>query len=764
MSGPLRAKMLVILGVLLWGIYSLIPTFLDETAEEKLARQALEADSGPIVDDTERLPEAANLPPDLRFQVLSALPDCRTACKSYDSNPNGFEWVREYYTGDGQTARERCAQNAIVADEREACGVEALTACTQACSADPAGGHTDAECAQACLDLNNELPTAPDWILQYYADTVNSTFNTCIGTKSQDYFETETCVNQHHSACISSCQTANEEELPFWASTVLAVYPSARLSLGLDLQGGIDLDLDVEIEEAIVSSVQRDLSSIREFAEEDDVQLVDVRRSPGEAVVLLQPSEGQTLGSIESFLTKRFQDSSPAGVFDKYTYIETKSIDVDGQPAEFYAFAVSEDAREMIATRSIEQALETLRSRIDETGVKEPSIVLKGGSRINVQLPGVDDVTQAMAAIGTAAVLEFMMVDEDTMKNPRDLERALLDAEKTLENSDYIDDGFLSDHLVRNNSIPVGSRLMWEYRELPEGGKERTQYYVVQDEVILTGDDINDASVSVNQYNEPYVAMEFKPRGAQVFEDVTGANIGRRFAIVLDKEVRSAPVIRSRIAGGRASIEMGVGDYQMALQEANVLSLVLRTGALPAPVTVGKVRTVGASLGADAISAGKRATVLGFGIVLAFMFFIYRGAGLVSWAALGINIVLVMALLATVGATLTLPGIAGIALTIGMAVDCNIIIYERIREERNFLKNDKQAVSIGFDKALVAVVDANITTFIAGVVLYTYGTGPIKGFAVTLMIGIVTTLFTGVFVSRALIEFMIRKPSAKLSI
>ena len=258
--------------------------------------------------------------------------------------------------------------------------------------------------------------------------------------------------------------------------------------------------------------------------------------------------------------------------------------------------------------------------------------------------------------------------------------------------------------------------------------------------------------------------MEFKPRGAQVFEDVTGANIGRRFAIVLDKEVRSAPVIRSRIAGGRASIEMGVGDYQMALQEANVLSLVLRTGALPAPVTVGKVRTVGASLGADAISAGKRATVLGFGIVLAFMFFIYRGAGLVSWAALGINIVLVMALLATVGATLTLPGIAGIALTIGMAVDCNIIIYERIREERNFLKNDKQAVSIGFDKALVAVVDANITTFIAGVVLYTYGTGPIKGFAVTLMIGIVTTLFTGVFVSRALIEFMIRKPSAKLSI
>lgn len=764
MTGPLKARLMIILSVMIWGVYTLVPTFLDESAQDKLIRQAEEAGSGVVINDSERLPESAKLPPSLRFQVLSALPDCRKACKGYVENPQSNDWVREYYTGDGQTARDRCAQNSLVVEEKEGCGITALKACTQACSSDPVGGHTESECASSCLSLNNEMPDAPDWIVQYYADTVNDAYNVCIGEKSQSYFETEGCDNQHHSACISACQEANEEELPFWASTVLAVYPSARLSLGLDLQGGIDLDLDVEIEEAIISSVQRDISSVREFAEQDGIQLADVRRAPGEATLMLQPDADQSLGSIEAFLQNKFQDSGVSGVFSKYVYNDTRPVNVDGVPTDFYAFIVSDDARKYISQRSIEQALETLRSRIDETGVKEPSIVLKGGSRINVQLPGIEDVTQAMAAIGTAAVLEFMMVDEETMKNPRDLERALLDAEKTIDETNYADDGFLSDHLVRNNSIPSGSRLLWEYKDLPNGGEERTQYYVVQDEVILTGDDINDASVSVNQYNEPYVAMEFKPRGAQVFEEVTGANIGRRFAIVLDKEVRSAPVIRSRIAGGRASIEMGVGDYQMALQDSNVLSLVLRTGALPAPVTVGKVRTVGASLGADAISAGKRATAVGFGIVLVFMLFIYRGAGIVSCIALGTNIVLVMALLATVGATLTLPGIAGIALTIGMAVDCNIIIYERIKEERNFLKNDKQAASIGFDKALVAVVDANITTFIAGVVLYTYGTGPIKGFAVTLMIGIITTLFTGVFVSRSLIEFMIRKPSAKLSI
>jgi preprotein translocase subunit SecD len=209
---------------------------------------------------------------------------------------------------------------------------------------------------------------------------------------------------------------------------------------------------------------------------------------------------------------------------------------------------------------------------------------------------------------------------------------------------------------------------------------------------------------------------------------------------------------------------MGVQDYQQGLKEASVLALVLRTGALPAPVSIGDVRTVGASMGADAIAAGKLATMVGGALVVVFMVLFYRLAGVVSCVALGANMLLVMALLAAAGATLTLPGIAGIALTIGMAVDCNIIVYERIREELRLGKNSRSAVDSGFSSALTAVLDANITTFIAGVVLYTYGTGPIKGFSVTLMIGIITTLFTGIFVSRTMMNFITRKASARLSI
>jgi protein-export membrane protein SecD len=511
------------------------------------------------------------------------------------------------------------------------------------------------------------------------------------------------------------------------------------------------MDLEVEVDEAVISSVQRDINPIRDAAENSGLKVDEIRRSPGESILLIAMSEGGMLNELCGFMSNRF---------DTYEYLHTK----EDMGKIFYAFGIMKESYKSIGTSAVEQALETLRSRIDETGVKEPAIVLKGGNRINVQLPGIDDIAQAMSAIGTAAVLEFMMVDEDVMKNPRDLERGFLDSEKELKPEDFADDEILSDHLVRTQIIPSGTRLMWEYAPLAGGGKGRTDRYVVRDEVILTGDDINDASVQMNQFNEPYVAMEFKPRGAKIFSDITGENVGRRFAIVLDKQVRSAPVIREQISGGRASIEMGVGDYQMALQEASILSLVLRTGSLPAPVTIGKVRTVGASLGADAIAAGKLATGVGFSLVLFFMVVYYRKAGIVSIFALLANVLLVFSLLAAAGATLTLPGIAGIALTIGMAVDCNIIIYERIREELKFGKNARAAVDTGFAKAFWAVVDANITTFIAGVVLYTYGTGPIKGFAVTLMIVILTTLFTGIFVSRTLMNFLTRKASLRFTI
>lgn len=746
-------RLLTIVVIVFWASYTLLPTFLEESAQTRLQAQAEDAKSAGVTNklkSDDRLPEAKELPKWLREDLLNSLKDCRTACREgVDDTLN--PWVMPYFDDAGKTAQERCAKNALTVSETEGCAVEGLQACTANCASDLAAGKTESECADACLALNNEKLDAPDWAAKYYAASVNPAFNACIGVQSQNHIDSTGCVNQRTSACVSACREAGEETLPFTAQATMTLYPSARLSLGLDLQGGIDIDLEVEIEEAIISSVQRDINPLKDAAANAGINLKEVRRSTGEATILIAPGKGVGMGDIRGFMSNRFQD---------YEYENTR----EEFDTEYFAFRVTDAARKYITDRSIEQALETLRSRIDETGVKEPSIVLKGDNRINVQLPGIDDVEQAMSVIGTAAVLEFMMVDEDAMKNARDLERALFDAEKTLSPEDYIDDGVLSDHLVRSGAILPTTRVLWEYRTLVEGGKERTDYYVVQDEVILTGDDINDASVAMNQFNEPYTAMEFKPRGANIFADVTEANVGKRFAIVLDKEVRSAPVIREKIAGGRASIEMGVGDYQMAMQDASMLSLVLRTGALPAPVTIGKIRTVGASLGADAIAAGKRATLVGFGFVLVFMLVYYKRSGIVSVIALLINVLLVFALLATAGATLTLPGIAGIALTIGMAVDCNIIIYERIREELYTGKNARAAVGTGFDKALLAVLDANITTFIAGVVLYTYGTGPIKGFAVTLMIGIMTTLFTGIFISRTLMDFLTRRASARLSI
>ena len=569
---------------------------------------------------------------------------------------------------------------------------------------------------------------------------------TFLGESTQSMLEAQAAAA---SSAASDDESDSVEEVeidaPWWAGFM----PEGRISLGLDLQGGIDMTLQVEVDEAVISTVHRAVGPLKTLADDDGLRLADVRRARGEPILLLLGAEGVPSDEIRRFMTKRF---------DRYEFLNTRTV--DGK--EYYAFGLLPEQAKSIGDRAVEQALETLRSRIDETGVKEPAIVLKGGNRINVQLPGIENIEEAVAAIGTTAVLEFMLVDEEADEVA--LDRGLLEAEEKLTPEQYADDGYLSDWMARQGRIGAKSRVLFEYDDRGEEGQVRTRAVVVRDRIILTGDDVNDASVSMNQYNEPYVALEFKPRGGKVFCDITSENVGRRFAIVLDNKARSAPVIREAICGGRASIEMGVQDYQQGLKEASVLALVLRTGALPAPVTIGDVRTVGASLGADAIEAGKTATSVGGALVLFFMLVYYRTAGIVSCIALVTNILLVMALLAAAGATLTLPGIAGIALTVGMAVDCNIIIYERIREELRLGKSTRAAVDSGFSSAITAVLDANIITFIAGVVLYTYGTGPIKGFSVTLMIGIMTTLFTGIFVSRTLMNFLTRKSTARLSI
>jgi preprotein translocase subunit SecD len=537
----------------------------------------------------------------------------------------------------------------------------------------------------------------------------------------------------------------SEEEEVGWLQGLL---PDTEFNLGIDLAGGIDLTLVVEVDEAVLSQVGREAKPLSEALQREGIAVDEVRRMRGQPALLLRLSEGESLSDLRAFMQLRY---------DHYGYEGTQTRD----GLEYHVFLYTEEATEYTHKRAVEQALETLRNRVNETGVKEPTIMQKGGNRITVQLPGMDDIQQARDAIGTTAVLEFMMVDEDI--GPESIEKVLLEAERQLSATDYADDRTLSDWLVRTGRIPDGDRLLWKYQDDVEGKPMRVNALVVKDEVVLTGDDINDADVNMNQYNEPYVSLSFKPRGARIFSEVTGQNVGKRFAIVLDDEMRSAPVIREKIAGGMASIEMGGGGYQEQLADASVLSLVLRTGALPAPVTIAEVRVVGATLGHDAIVDGVEATFIGGLLVLLFMFVYYKSIGFVADIALTMNVIFIMALLAAFGATLTLPGIAGIALTIGMAVDANIIIFERIREELRLGKTARAAVDAGFDKAVSAVLDANITTFIAGVVLFSYGSGPIKGFAVTLMIGIVTTLFSAIFVSRTMLDLLTRKAATRLA-
>ncbi|HJN73215.1 MAG TPA: protein translocase subunit SecD [Myxococcota bacterium] len=539
--------------------------------------------------------------------------------------------------------------------------------------------------------------------------------------------------------------TSEEVEETGWR----ALLPDTVLVLGLDLQGGIDLTLDVDVDEAILATVSRDVQSVWDVAEREGLEIEDVRRVRGEPELEVMVSE-ENLATLQDLMSTRFRTTRG---LPQYKYSVS-------QETGAHTFRLTDERADEIKNQALEQALETLRNRVNETGVKEPSIVRKGDRRINVQLPGVADLDMAKQAIGTTAKLEFFMVDEDFEQAA--LEDAVLDAQDAMTEEDFLDDELLNEWLSVSGRIGRNNRVLWEYEEDQEGNLVRSRPLVLLDRVELEGDDVNDAQTGWDQFNRPVVLLQFKPAGAQRFGDLTGDNVGKRFAIVLDRKVRSAPTINERIGGGRAQISMGASGGS-AQDDARVLAMVLRTGALPAPVSMGDVRLVGPQLGQDSIEAGRNATLIGGLLVIFAMLFYYRKPGIVANMALILNVFFVMAMLAAFGATLTLPGIAGIVLTVGMAVDANIIIYERIREELAVGKNARSAVDAGYQHALSAVLDANITTGIAGVVLYSYGTGPIKGFAVTLLIGILTTLFTAIFVSRTFMDFVVRKSTAKLA-
>jgi preprotein translocase subunit SecD len=529
-----------------------------------------------------------------------------------------------------------------------------------------------------------------------------------------------------------------EGGLPDW---FLALLPDTKIALGLDLQGGIDLTLQVGLEDAVEAQVTRDAGLVSEQAAKEGVIVESARRERGTAVMWI--TTDAALGDLSKFMQQYH------GV---YVYSES-----DGNR---HAFEMQQFRQDEVASTAVESVLETLRKRIDATGTKEPSIVKKGGGRINVQLPGMVDLDSAVAAIGTTAVLEFRLLDEEFDDSV--LDQILTAAEEAMPPEQFENDELLNDWLWNTKRLDDDRLVLWEYEETVDG-EERVIPLPLKNEIVLTGNDLSNAGVGRDPTTQTaYVSMDFKPRGAKIFCDVTSENVGKRFAIILDGVVKSAPNIRERICGGAASIEMGNAVDPMG--EAQTLALVLRTGSLDAPVVIAQVRSVGPSLGADSIRKGRTATIFGLGVVLVFMVGWYRTAGVMADIALTVNLLLVLALLALFGATLTLPGIAGIALTIGMAVDANIIIYERIREELKLGALPRKAVDTGFEKAMVAVLDANITTGIAGIVLFSYGTGPIKGFAVTLLIGIITTLVTALFVTRTLMGLLTRSSTARLKI
>lgn len=501
-------------------------------------------------------------------------------------------------------------------------------------------------------------------------------------------------------------------------SPLSAFLPDAVINLGLDLKGGIHLTLGVDLDTALANSITSLGQDLRVEARDNKIPLLRPRLQ-GKTKLEFVLVKAEQRAKLEDLLAKRFSQMRIAA---------QEEID-NGQLR--YLLEPSPEYVKSIETLTMDQALKTIRNRVDQFGVAEPDIRKQQGNRVIIQLPGLADPKRAISVIGRTAHLEFKLVDETA--DPQAASKGV---------------------------VPMDSELAYLYDKTPEGSETKTPI-VLKSEVVLTGEYITDANVQFDSYGSAYVGMTFNSRGAKIFEEVTGANVKKRLAIVLDDKVHSAPVIQDKIVGGRASI-----TGQFTTEEAHDLAVVLRAGSLPAPVSILEERTVGPSLGQESIDKGMFAATLGGIAVLVFMGIYYRRAGLIASFEVMLDILFILAGMAAFGATLTLPGIAGIILTIGMAVDANVLIYERIREELRAGGSVGAAIRDGFDRATLTIIDSNLTTIIAAVILYQFGTGPVRGFAVTLTLGILASMFTAIFVSRIFFDAWLtrRQPGAQPSI
>ena len=479
------------------------------------------------------------------------------------------------------------------------------------------------------------------------------------------------------------------KDLPDWM-------PSSQISLGLDLRGGSYLLLNVDVDSVIAQQMENMVDSVRKGLRGDKIEYLGLGVADGAVTFTLRDPDTlqQARNVVAGMASGLLIESSDAGVF---------AIRLD----EATELAARNDA--------MERTVEVVRIRVDETGTREASVRRQGDTRVLVQVPGLDDPEELKRLLGKTAKLTFR---------------------------------FVVDNATPDGPIPVGAEVLKSADEDPTVPSRR---YVVEKRIMVDGADLTDAQATF-QDGQPVVSFTFNTRGAKKFADATRQNVGRLFAIVLDNEVISAPVIRSPILGGSGIIS---GNFQT--EEVQELALLLRAGALPAPLHVAEERTVGPGLGADSIRAGEFASVLGLVFVVVFMVATYGLFGAMACLALGANLVLIAAALSVLQATLTLPGIAGIVLTIGMAVDANVLIFERIREEARSGRGPVTAIDAGYRRALTTIVDSNLTTLIAALLLFQFGTGPIKGFAVTLTLGLITSMFTAIMFTRLLMVTWLRR-------
>ena len=480
------------------------------------------------------------------------------------------------------------------------------------------------------------------------------------------------------------------------------VLPSALMNLGLDLRGGAHLLAEVQVEDVYKARMDGLWPQVRDALRDLRDQVGAVRRAPSPDDVL-RVTVSNPEGMAAALEAVRSLGTSVMSL----TGVGQSTLDVT---AEGNDIVVRLSAAEQQATdeRTIQQSLEIIRRRVDEAGTREPTIQRQGEDRILIQVPGIGSAQELKALIGQTAKLSFNAVISRTS-----------DAGATPG--------------PRNVLLPA----------LDEDGV----YYIVEDTPVVSGEDLVDSQPSFDQNGQPAVSFRFDPNGARAFGDYTAANIGSPFAIVLDDEVISAPVIQSHIPGGSGII---TGNF--SVEESTRLAVLLRAGALPAEMTFLEERTIGPELGQDSIDAGRTAALIGMVAVAAYMIASYGMFGLFANLALAINIALIMAVLSAIGATLTLPGIAGIVLTMGMAGDANVLIFERMREEIRVGANPRRVVEQGFDRAFSAIMDSNVTGLLTAVIMFWLGSGPVRGFAVTLGLGIITSMFTAVYVTRLIVE------------